>query len=141
MKIHPEGCKYPRHFKVGDRVILMRHSPDHAMFKRLGTVAGIDTNSRVWIDTPRIRVHFDGVSYRSDFAWHAWRFDYVHKLDLSRVRHTRDGRPVQPYASGDAARPFAATIEIDGRQLELSFDPQGHFYSNFDLPCDLVEAP
>lgn len=71
----------------------------------------------------------------------ASRWVVVPSYDFLKSTHSRNGQPVTVRKTGDSERPYAATINIDGRAMELTYDPHGRFYSGHELPHDLMETP
>lgn len=65
----------------------------------------------------------------------------VVSIDPSKIKHTRDGRPVASVTvSDDLQRPLRANVHVNDQWLTLTFQANGRFYERVDQGIDLVEG-
>jgi len=129
-------------FQVGDRVVVVdtRYDDGHSAELLKGLLGKKGTVSSPY--------PYDHLDYCLSVKWddpsihcgdcYAWRFeiDKGSLLAVDRPITTRDGQPVTVEATGDPARPYAATV----RGQRLTFEPTGRFYPTMDQPIDLVNT-
>lgn len=125
--------EFPRSFKPGDRVRLVRTAKaGHQFFNKVGTVQDHPDHEG------RITVLFDGHATSGHSYWQQ-RFDLVPRLLRSdQIKRTRAGYKV----SNVDVRPdrISATVHLEDRALNLNFDGHGVFVPGQECPVDLVGA-